>query len=192
MPAAPSTPGGMRPASPIALVLASLVAACGPSTSASSSASASASANSSASSASPRPSSTVRPGLAELPADPPMKPPLMASGDVGGGPTIAGAPLEKATADDVKRALEKQRCTVTDGPVTEGIGYAVEATCDGHAFTVTFVAAGAPPPDAAKLDAAQRGAAVARSGAASLSIQPKSPADGKLAEELLARITSRS
>lgn len=187
----------MGSALPIALLLT--LVACGPSARVDGSASASAS----ASSAAPRPSSSnARPGLTELPADPPMKPPLMSSSDVGGGPLVGGVPLDKATADDVKRALEKQRCTVTEGPGTEGIGQALEATCDAHTFTITFVAAGAPPPDPAKLDAAQKGAAVARSGAASLAIQPKAPADTKLrsasgdptglAQDLLARITSPS
>lgn len=117
-----------------------------------------------------------------------MKPPLMSSAEIGAeGPRVGGVALEKASPADVRAALEKQRCTVVDA---KGVGHAFEATCEGQAFAITFVAASdpAPPPDA--LDAAQKGAATVRSGPASLAIQPKKPADAKLAEALLARITS--
>lgn len=116
-----------------------------------------------------------------------MKPPLMPGSGAPGGPSVQGVALEKATPADVRAALEKQRCKVSDA---QGVGHATDATCEGHAFLVTFVGGADPAPDAAKLDAAQKGAAIARSGAASLAVQPKKADDAKLAEDLLGRITS--
>jgi hypothetical protein len=113
---------------------------------------------------------------------PHLTPRLAASGDAA---QVGGIPLEKATPENVRAAIMSAGCAAREVP---GVGHGFEAICTGHEYFVTFVATGDPAPDPLKLDAVQRNATTARSGTASLAVQPRNGSTAKDADAFLAAL----